>query len=208
MNTTLGYYESNVAAICARYEAAQIAQPQELLLSSLIGGMSVLELGCGSGRDGAFLTAGGYDWTGIDGSPAMVEQAKALHPELSGRIVCHDMREPLPFADNSFGSAFSFAALMHLAGNEVVRALTDLFRVLVVNAPLVVSVPAGRDDVDEKGFDSEGRYFLSWDESAWRGVMDIAGFEVDCCLQNSDGLGRTMVWLNFVARKRVEAEAS
>ncbi|MFA6223836.1 MAG: methyltransferase domain-containing protein [Desulfomonilaceae bacterium] len=47
----------------------------------------ILKIGCGYGRDAAFLVAKGYDVTAIEASPKMIDVAQRLHPELAGRII-------------------------------------------------------------------------------------------------------------------------
>ena len=62
--------------------------------------MRILELGCGSGCDTKFLTDKGYPVTATDISEKALEACKKLAPGAEHRYV--DLREPLPFADNSF----------------------------------------------------------------------------------------------------------
>lgn len=51
------------------------------LLSSLPGGCSVLDVGCGTGAHARALAAAGYRVTGLDFSAAMLAQARAASPE-------------------------------------------------------------------------------------------------------------------------------
>jgi hypothetical protein len=54
----------------------------------------VLELGCGSGREAAFLRQVGHDVKGVDASQEIIEEALRRHPELAGRLSCQAV--PLP----------------------------------------------------------------------------------------------------------------
>jgi hypothetical protein len=74
-------------------------------------------------------------------------------------------------------------------------------------APLVISVPLSRTDVDNTGVDPEGRYFLPWDQDAWYNACSTAGFTVTECTVASDSLGRHITWLNLVARKDARTAA-
>lgn len=204
LKTTKEYYQNNALTLCERYEAAQLSELHTLLMDLLPQNARVLELGSGSGRDGAFLLAQGYDWVGVEGSQAMVAGSLSLHRDLDGRIFCQDMRVPLPFPDASFRAAFSFAALMHLDASEVCPVLREMRRVLAMDAPFVVSVPLTRGDVDKDGFDQEGRYFLPWGKDEWCVAFLGAGFVVNECMLTNDALRRQITWLNLVTVKALQ----
>lgn len=199
---TLAYYDTNAQVISARYEVALPLEPLRLLEAMLCPGDKVLELGCGSGRDGAFLLNKGYDWIGVEGSPAMAAQAISLHPMLSGRISIADFRKPLAFAQRSFDGIFSFAALMHLDASDVLTVLSHMYLLLKPNSFFMISVPVSRIDVGGDGFDAEGRYFLSWGGREWSEALAKANFIVENISNNKDCLERDIVWLNISARKR------
>lgn len=77
----------------------------ELLLPALrallgeLGGRDVLDLGCGTGSDAAWMAARGARVTAVDGVPAFVEATRAaLAPFPGARAVLHDLRAELPEA--------------------------------------------------------------------------------------------------------------
>jgi len=63
----------------------------------------VADLGCGPDAHALALARRGYDVVGIDGSPAMVEaaRARAARDKVSARFDVADVRVPLRFADAS-----------------------------------------------------------------------------------------------------------
>ena len=203
MNNTLQYYETKAIELCERYETARLKVPHELLAAAFPPNVRILELGFGSGRDAEFLLKRGFDWWGIEISAAMATQALRLHPELRGRITRSDLCRPLPFTDRSFDGAFAFAVMMHLNMDVVSDVLSYVYRVLNDTAPFVISVPLGRTDVDDKGLTEDGRYFLPWSQSQWSAAIAKAGYTIENCLQNSDGLGRDITWLSLIARKGI-----
>ena len=75
------------------------------------GWKKVLELGCGQGRDTLYFAKRGLDVHALDYSEQGIEALarKARETGLSTRIVTriHDVRNPLPFADGSFGACYS-----------------------------------------------------------------------------------------------------
>lgn len=64
------------------------------LIASKAGGLPILELGCGSGRDSLVLAGAGQRVVGIDLSPAEITAAAARVP--SCEFHCQDIRTPFP----------------------------------------------------------------------------------------------------------------
>ncbi len=62
------------------------APPDPLLPQIIPGGTTVLEIGCGSGRDIAQLNALGVRVTGLEPSEKLLGEARKLHPEIAERI--------------------------------------------------------------------------------------------------------------------------
>ena len=78
---TAAHYEQNAASLSARYESADRSHIWHLLRRHLPEpGVAVLEIGCGSGCDSAFLLENGCDVTAVDASQAMLAEAARLHP--------------------------------------------------------------------------------------------------------------------------------
>jgi SAM-dependent methyltransferase len=76
-----------------------------LLLLKPSPGSSMLDIGCGKGRHALAIAEKGFDVTGIDISPAMIEEAGKLESE-NLHFYVHDMR--LPFRINYFDFVFNF----------------------------------------------------------------------------------------------------
>lgn len=64
------------------------------LVAERAGGHSILELGCGSGRDSATLADAGHTVVGVDLSGDAIERACSRVP--SARFYCQDIRAPFP----------------------------------------------------------------------------------------------------------------
>ncbi|WP_220451148.1 DUF480 domain-containing protein [Nocardioides dongkuii] len=105
-------------------------------------GGPVVEVGCGPGRVTAYLAAAGVDARGLDLTPEMVEQARALHPGV--RYDVGDLRR-LMRPENATGwrAVLAWYSLIHLAESELPDALAALVRPLDTDGWLVVAVQAG-----------------------------------------------------------------
>jgi 2-polyprenyl-3-methyl-5-hydroxy-6-metoxy-1,4-benzoquinol methylase len=86
MHKTLSYYANNAKDLSQRYESAKVDNIHSLLLNTFPSKSYLLEIGCGSGRDAAFMHQKGYDILAIDGSREMIAEAKRCHPELEGSL--------------------------------------------------------------------------------------------------------------------------
>lgn len=196
--STLEYYETAATDLVRRYEAANVAVLQADMLGVLRGSSPVLELGCGSGRDAAFLLAQGVAVTATDGCASMVARAEGVHPELGGHLQVVVLPGTLPFPDGAFGGLLSVAALMHLTPEEIRGTMAEVHRVLRPRGRAFVSVPSRRADVDDDGFDDKGRRFTGMVEDGWRALFADAGFRVSFRRETADGLGRPGVrWYSF-----------
>lgn len=97
-------------------------------------GDKVLDLGCGNGRFSEFLK--GTDYTGVDNSSGLIEEAKKKYPQL--KFVKADALN-LPFSDNSFDFVFSIALLHHIPSKELrIKFLKEVKRVL--KGKLIITV--------------------------------------------------------------------
>ena len=77
----------------------------------------VADLGCGPGAHALALARRGYDVVGVDGSPRMVEvaRARAERDGVDATFDVHDVSGPLPFGDASLGGVLAILVLQHLA---------------------------------------------------------------------------------------------
>lgn len=92
-------------------------------------GLTVLEIGCGLGTDGAQFAMAGADYVGVDLTDAAVELARK-HFELSnlrGSFRTADA-EKLDFADDTFDVVYSHGVLHHTPDTE--SAVREVHRVL------------------------------------------------------------------------------
>jgi SAM-dependent methyltransferase len=110
-------------------------------LAGVADGAEVLDVPCGFGRHSIPLAEAGYRITGVDRSPALVEEARrraggARWPKL----VRADYRD-LPLGAASFDAALNlFTSLGYLGDEEDTKALTEIGRVLRPGAPLVIDI--------------------------------------------------------------------
>jgi ubiquinone/menaquinone biosynthesis C-methylase UbiE len=114
---------------------------EEPLVAQLLGdvrGLSIVDVGCGTGRHALALSARGADVTAVDFSEEMLARARTKPGADRVRFVAHDLARPLPFADASFDRATCGLVLDHIG--ELERFFIDVRRVLRPRGFAVFSV--------------------------------------------------------------------
>lgn len=124
---------------------------QSLDLFRREGVHSVLELGCGQGRDTFLFARSGLRVTALDYAEAAVAaiRKRAAANSLSALVLAqsHDVRQPLPFPDAAFDACYSHMLLcMELSTAEIAFLLGEIQRVLRPGGLAVYSV---RSDLDK-----------------------------------------------------------
>ncbi|XP_069788433.1 18S rRNA (guanine-N(7))-methyltransferase isoform X2 [Narcine bancroftii] len=76
----------------------------------------LLDVGCGSGLSGDYLSEEGHHWVGVDISPAMLDVA--LEREVEGDLILGDMGEGMPFRPGTFDGCISISALQWLCNAD------------------------------------------------------------------------------------------
>ena len=159
--------------------------------------LSILDLGCGPGRDLKIFSALGHTPTGVDGAARFVEMARA---ETGCEVWQQDFLElDLPAA--RFDGVFANASLFHVPSSQLARVLGQLHATLKPRGVLFSSNPRG---ANEEGW-NRGRYGAYRDLTAWRRWMTDANFVELEHYYRPDGLPRDQQpWLASVWR-RLEA---
>ena len=80
-----------------------------------VTGLSVLDLGCGTGRHALRLAAAGARVTAVDFSEGMLSEARRKPGAEAVRFLVHDLHLPLPFEARGFDRIVSGLVLEHLS---------------------------------------------------------------------------------------------
>jgi len=167
---TLAYYNANSDAFWAGTRDHDVRQNIESLLSHIERPppLTILDLGCGPGRDLRTLSEMGHVAIGLDGAETFVAMARAY----SGcEVWLQNFRElDLPAA--RFDGVFANAALFHVPTSALPRVLGGLRASLRPRGVLFASNPHGHD---EEGW-NRGRYGAYHEPATWNRFVSDAGF--------------------------------
>ena len=200
---TVSRYDTHARETSARYESADMSRLHAMLLRHLPPkGASVLELGCGSGRDAAFLQASGFDVTAVDASPGMIDEAARLHPELAGRLSCAAVPFPegSPLLGRTFDAVFSNAMFMHIPDPELPLVVEQVRRMMRPGGVVVISVSLDRGGLTDSR-DGTGRLFRERQPGELRQVFERCGLAFVAQSRSADSLDRPAIrWVTLVFR--------
>lgn len=155
---------------------------------------TILDFGCGPGRDLKTFSELGHAAVGLDGARQFVEMARAY----SGCEVWQQDFLRLDLPGGRFDGIFANASLFHVASQELPRVLRDLHATLKPGGVLFTSNPHGRND---EGW-NRGRYGAYHDPGSWRSLVSDAGYTELAHYYRPLGLPREQQpWLASVWRK-------
>lgn len=203
--TTVEHYDSKAVKLSKRYESADVSALQNKLRSVLKNCSTVLELGCGSGRDAAFLMNSSpersFSIAVTDGSDKMLTQAEFLHPELAPYMKKLELPEGLKAEKNRYEGIYSIAALMHLPLQKIRQSLQQIAGLLKPAGILFISVCTQR----EEQLPEDLRLFTLKSREWWIQQIELTGLQVTEATESTDGLNREKtVWLNITAVKQLQ----
>jgi len=110
------------------------------LMSALgnVAGLSILDVGCGTGRHAVRLARAGAKVTGIDFSSGMLARARSKPGAGAVTFVEHDITQPLPLEARSFDRVLSCLVLDHIV--DLSTFFAELGRVCRTDGLVVASV--------------------------------------------------------------------
>ena len=155
---------------------------------------TILDFGCGPGRDLRTFAGLGHVAIGLDGAARFAEMARTA----SGCDIWQQDFLSLDLPHGHFDGVFANAALFHVPSQELPRVLRQLHATLKPGGVLFSSNPRG---CNEEGW-NQGRYGAYHDLEVWRGRMSDAGFiELDHYYRPSGLPREEQPWLASVWRR-------
>lgn len=167
---TLAHYEQRAEEFCAGTRDHDVSQNIASLLRHIEGEapFTILDFGCGPGRDLRTFTGLGHTAIGLEGAAGFAAMARAD----TGCDVWQQDFLKLDLPVERFDGIFANASLFHVPSQELLRVLRQLRTTLKPRGVLFSSNPRGEN---EEGW-NRGRYGAYHDLEAWRRYMSDAGF--------------------------------
>jgi SAM-dependent methyltransferase len=194
---TLAHYEQRAEEYRVGTRDHDVRQNIDALLRHIRAEppFTILDFGCGPGRDLVTFTQRGHTAIGLEGAGEFAAMARAD----SGCEVWEQDFLKLDLPDRRFDGIFANASLFHVPSQELPRVLRQLHASLKDAGVLFSSNPHG---ANEEGW-NRGRYGAYYDLEAWRRYLSNAAFVELEHYYRPTGLPREQQpWLASVWRKR------
>jgi SAM-dependent methyltransferase len=167
---TLAHYNERAEAFWEGTRDHDVSQNIAALLQAIEGRspFTILDFGCGPGRDlKAFLELG-HVAIGLEGAACLAAMAR----NHSGCEVWEQDFLELDLPENRFDGVFANAALFHVPSQALPKVLEELHASLKPRGVLFSSNPRGQN---QEGWNN-GRYGVYHDLETWRRHLLAAGF--------------------------------
>lgn len=166
--STRNYYNHSAAQYFFLTYQSDISNLWKKLIEQKSEG-TILDIGCGSGRDLHYFNQNGFRVVGIDIS---VNLLKLAHGYSNTPVALADMQF-LPF-EKSFDAGWAIGSLLHINKADIVKVLSEIYCVLKRNSILVTSVKKGTGSA----LDNRGRYFTYYQTNEWVNALAQAQFDI------------------------------
>ncbi|TCO69063.1 class I SAM-dependent methyltransferase [Marinisporobacter balticus] len=193
---TKDYYNKNAQDFVENTLKADMSKIYSRFEKHLKTGATLLDLGCGSGRDSLYFINKGYDVVATDYAEELVEHASQL---LNHQVLQLDMRN-LDF-DDTFDAIWACASILHIPREEIVLVIRNCERALKKNGIFYLSFKYGDDETFRNG-----RFFNSYNEESFQSLMDLfPSLKIIDIWKTADvRVGREEEqWLNIIVEKNM-----
>ena len=187
------YYQQNYKEY---YEKTFSVNPKSFLTpiaEKLKPGATILDIGCGSGRDLLWFRQRGFEVVGFERSPGLAGLAR----KKVGCEVIEDDFETYDFSRLSVDAIMLVGTLVHLPHSRVPEVLNSINRALKDGGNILLSLKKGVGNTS----DSHGRVFYLWNDGELRDLFEDLDLDVIDYFQQSSTIGTGEVWIGYVLKK-------
>jgi SAM-dependent methyltransferase len=171
---TLAAYDDGAAAFAADWHAQPPPADLHALIRYYFRPGPTADIGCGSGREVAWLDANGFAATGYDASGGLLAEARVRYPHL--RFEMAALPELAEIAGESFDNVLCETVIMHLTAESAARSLQRMMGILRPGGVLYVSWRV-TDGADLR--DGHGRLYAAVDAGLLTAQLDGAAVLLD-----------------------------
>jgi SAM-dependent methyltransferase len=159
---TLAAYDQGAAAFAEDWHRQPApADLHDVVRRFFILGGKTADIGCGSGREVAWLTANGYPAEGFDASDGLLTEARTRYPQLP--FSRSDLPALAGIATDTYDNLLCETVIMHLDHQQVAPAVR---RMLAITKPGGIFYLSWRVNEGADARDAQGRLYAVVDAAA------------------------------------------
>lgn len=193
---TIDYYNKNAQAFYDRTIHADLSETYHKFLSLLPKKATILDAGCGVGRDAKYFQGQGHHITAFDASPEMVRYAT----QETGQEILLRRYQDISFQDQ-FDGVWAQASLLHISYEETRAVYENIYRSLKPGGVFYASYKYG-----EAYMPTADRDFYNMTESTvlpyFTGLFDPIDIWKTADTRSKVAMSPDKAWLNFIVRKK------
>jgi SAM-dependent methyltransferase len=167
---TLAAYDSDAAAYAKDWhEQPAPVDLQEIVARFFIKGGSTADIGCGSGREVAWLDANGYPATGYDASDGLLAEARSRYPHLTFAHV--ELPELKGIESGAYDNLLCETVIMHLGRAQIAPSVRRMLDIVKSGGVFYLSWRV-TEEADQR--DKHGRLYAAFDAALVRSELSAA----------------------------------
>lgn len=191
---TIHYYNQNAPKFAAETTYVNFRSTQNKFTAKLPSNATILDFGCGSGRDTKYFISQGYQVEAIDGSAALCELASQYSGVKVKNMFFHELAEV-----EKYDGIWACSSILHLPLNELADVMRKMITALKDGGIIYTSFKYGNFEGERNG-----RYFTDMTEETFADfVKQFKNIKTEEQWITSDvrpGRGEEK-WLNLILRK-------
>jgi SAM-dependent methyltransferase len=171
---TLSAYDTAAPGYARRWLAQDDPAALYALLRQYFRAGLTADVGCGSGRDTAWLNANGFPAIGYDASEGLLAETRARYPQIEFRTAALPELDGIP--RQHFDNVCCETVIMHLPQTDIAPAAQSMVALLKPGGILFLSwrVTTGADRRDDNG-----RLYSAFDAALVRNALSGAAILFD-----------------------------
>jgi SAM-dependent methyltransferase len=173
-HATLKAYDSDAASFAQDWHDQPPPTDLHAIVNRYFVGGTTADIGCGSGREVAWLEAAGFPAQGFDASDGLLAEARRRYPALT--FSHGELPDLAGIAANSFDNVLCETVIMHLDRAQVAPSVRRLLDIVKPGGVLYLSWRVTRDR-DQR--DAHGRLYAAFDAAEVRAELASAQLLLD-----------------------------
>lgn len=163
MNTTINYYNLNAKKFIENTQNADMHLTQDKFLQLLPESASILDFGCGSGRDTKYFLEKGYQVVATDGSAELCRLASSFTGIKVKEMLFQELDEI-----GVYDGIWACASILHLPKQELLPVIRKMCIALKDNGVIYTSFKYSNFEGERNG-----RYFTDFTEDTFREFIKV-----------------------------------